>query len=72
MGIAPTQVHDLALHLAELHEVLMGSLLEPVKVPLDGIPSLKCTNGTTPLGVICKLAEGAPDPTVYINDEDIK
>ena len=53
----------------------MGSLLELVQVildMLDGIPSLRCVNRTTQLGVICKLAEGALDPTVYVIDEDIK
>ncbi|KAK4806258.1 hypothetical protein QYF61_013402 [Mycteria americana] len=61
-GIAPTQVQDLALGLVELHEVHMGPLLKPVK-------SINCT---TQLGVFCKLAEGALNPTVYVVDEDIK
>ena len=39
LGIASTQVQDLALGLVELHEVRMGPPLKPVKVPLDGIPS---------------------------------
>ena len=30
MGIAATQVQDLALGFVELHEVLLGLLLEPV------------------------------------------
>ncbi|KAK4828346.1 hypothetical protein QYF61_026007 [Mycteria americana] len=58
LQIALAQVQDLALGLTELHEVHMGPLLKPVKVPLDGIPSLKHINCTTQLGVICKLAEG--------------
>ena len=36
VGVASTHVRDLALGLAELHEVLMGPLLTPVKVLLDG------------------------------------
>ncbi|GAB0180776.1 cAMP-dependent protein kinase inhibitor alpha [Grus japonensis] len=72
LGIAPTHVQDLALGLVELHEVHMGPPLKPVQVPLDGIPSLRCVNCTTQLGVICKLAECALDPTVYVIDEDIK
>ena len=59
------QVQDLALGLAELNAVHMGPLLKPVKVPLDGIPSLKQTNCITLLGVTCKLAEGALNPTIY-------
>ncbi|KAK4824038.1 hypothetical protein QYF61_009629 [Mycteria americana] len=43
----------------------MDPLLKLVKVPLDGIPSFKCINCTTQLGVMCKFVEGALDPTVY-------
>ncbi|KAK4820994.1 hypothetical protein QYF61_009460 [Mycteria americana] len=69
VGIAPTQVQDPALGLVEPHEVHTGPLLQ---VPLDGILSLRCVNRTTQLDVICKLAEGALNPTVYVIDEDIK
>ncbi|KAK4831400.1 hypothetical protein QYF61_017531 [Mycteria americana] len=72
LGVALTQVQDLALGLVEAHEVHMGPLLKLVQVPVDGIPSLRCVNSTTQLGVICKLAEGALDPTVYVIDEDVK
>ncbi|KAK4806889.1 hypothetical protein QYF61_012610 [Mycteria americana] len=72
LGIASTQVQDLALGLVEPHEVHMGPLLGLVQVPLDGIPSLRRVNRTTQLGVICKFAEGALDPAVYVIDEDIK
>ncbi|KAK4830184.1 hypothetical protein QYF61_008975 [Mycteria americana] len=57
LGIAPTQVQDLALGLVELHEVCTGPPLKPVKVPLDGIPSLQRVDHTTQLGVVGKLAE---------------
>ncbi|KAK4830883.1 hypothetical protein QYF61_013812 [Mycteria americana] len=56
LGIALTQVQDLALGLVEPHEVHTGPLLQIVQVPLDGIPSLRRVNCTTQLGVICKLA----------------
>ncbi|KAK4810846.1 hypothetical protein QYF61_008818 [Mycteria americana] len=71
-GVALTQVQDLALGKVEPHEVHMGPLLELVQVPLNGIPSFWRVNSTTQLGVICKLAEGALDPTVNVIDEDIK
>ncbi|KAK4806146.1 hypothetical protein QYF61_001069 [Mycteria americana] len=66
LGTAPTQVQDLALGLVELHEVRTGLLLQPVKVPLDGIPSLRHVNCTTQLGVIRNLAEGALNPTMSL------
>ncbi|KAK4825808.1 hypothetical protein QYF61_002413 [Mycteria americana] len=72
VGVALTQVQDPALGLVEPPEVHMGPLLQLVQVPLDGIPSLRPVNRSTQLGVICKLAEGALDPSVYVTDEDIK
>lgn len=52
----------LALDLVELHEVHTGSPLKPLKVPVDGISSLQCSDCTTQFGVIGRLAEGALDP----------
>ncbi|KAK4832535.1 hypothetical protein QYF61_023867 [Mycteria americana] len=65
LGIALTQVQNLALGLVELHEVHRGPLLKPVKVPLDGIPSLRNISCTTRLGVIPKIAESALNPIFY-------
>ncbi|KAK4826593.1 hypothetical protein QYF61_010355 [Mycteria americana] len=72
LGIAPTQAQDLGLGLVELHEVYKAPLLQPVKVPLDGIPSLKCINFTTQLGVISKLADGALNATVSVINKIIE
>ncbi|GAB0178969.1 cAMP-dependent protein kinase inhibitor alpha [Grus japonensis] len=72
LGIALTHVQDLALGLVELHAVHTGPPLQPVKVPLDGIPSLQCVDRTTQLGVVSKLAEGALDPTVHVIDKDVE
>ncbi|GAB0183112.1 cAMP-dependent protein kinase inhibitor alpha [Grus japonensis] len=72
LGIEPTHVQDLALGLVELHEVHIGPPLQPVKVPLDGIPSLQRVNHTTQLGVVSNLAEGALDPTVHVADKDVE
>ncbi|KAK4829762.1 hypothetical protein QYF61_006486 [Mycteria americana] len=72
LGIAPTHVQDLALGLFELHEVHTVPPLKPVKVPLDGIPSLQHVDRTTQLGVIGKLAEGALNPTVHVTNKDVK
>jgi len=45
------------------HEVHMGPLLQ---VPLDGIPSLRHIDLTTQLGIICRLAEGALNPSISL------
>ncbi|KAK4817894.1 hypothetical protein QYF61_002063 [Mycteria americana] len=62
LGIASTQVQDIALVLVELHEVPVGPLFKPVK-------HISCT---ALLGVIRRLAEGALNPTVYVIHEDTK
>ncbi|KAJ7399076.1 hypothetical protein BTVI_118605 [Pitangus sulphuratus] len=72
LGIALTQLQHLALGPVELHEVCIGPPLKPVKVSLDGIPSLEYVNCTTQLGVISKLAEGEQNPTVHVNYKDAK
>ncbi|KAK4824932.1 hypothetical protein QYF61_021552 [Mycteria americana] len=72
LGIAPTHVQDLALGLVELHEVHTGPPLKPVKVPLDGTPSLQHVDRTTQLGVVGKLAEGALNSPVHVTDKDVK
>ena len=64
LGIALTNVQDLALDLVELHEVHTGPPLQPVEVALDGVLSLQRVNCTIQLGVVGKLAEGALSPTV--------
>jgi len=65
-GVALTQVQNLALGLVEPHKVHRGLLLELVHVPLNGILSLIRINCTSHLGVICKLAEGALNPTMLL------
>jgi len=49
----------------------MGPVLELAQVSLDGSPSLRRVSCTTQLGVVCKLAEGALNPTIYVIDEYI-
>jgi len=50
----------------------MGPLFKPVPVLLDGISSFCCINCTSLLHVICELAEGALDSTVYVIDEYVE
>lgn len=39
LGIAVIQVQDFLLDFVGLHEVYIGTVITPVKVALDGIPS---------------------------------
>ena len=72
LGIALTHVQDLARGLVERHVVCMRPPLKPVKVPLDGVPSLQHVDCSTQLGAISKVAEGALNPTVHVVDKDVK
>lgn len=49
-GIALIQVQDLGLGLNKLHDVCLVPLLKPMKVALDGIPSICSVTFTTQLG----------------------
>jgi len=62
------------LHLALLNfmRFTQGPPLKPVKVPLDGIPSLQHVNCSIQLAVVSKLAEDALSPTVHVTNKDVK
>jgi len=72
LGIASTLVQNLHLTLLNFMRFAQAHLSSLVKVPLDGILSLQHIDHTTHLGVIVKLAEGAPNPTVHVTNEDAK
>ena len=72
VGLPAIQMQDLALIFVELHEVHLGTLLEPVEVSLGSISSLRLVDCTTEFGVIHRFAEGALNPTVNVTHEDIK
>jgi len=67
LGIALTQVQDLALGLVELQEVCSGPPLKPVKVSLDCVPSLEHGDHTRQLDVTGKFAEDALNDPVSIS-----
>lgn len=52
---APDWLQNLVFGLAELHEILVGSLLKYIPVPLDGITFLSHVNCTAQLHLICRL-----------------
>ena len=72
VGFVSIQLQDLAFGFVESHEVHLDPLLKPVYVPLAGILSLWHVNHSLQLGIICKLAEGALNPTVDVTEEDVK
>ncbi|KAJ7412684.1 hypothetical protein BTVI_45504 [Pitangus sulphuratus] len=68
LGFVPRQVQDFALGLVDLHELVAGPPLKPVKAP----PFLQHVDHTTQLVLIVKLAECALDPFVYGTNKDVK
>jgi len=59
LGIVPIYVQDLAGGLDELHEICTGPLFQPVDC-------------ATQLGIVCKLVEGALNPTIQVANKDVK
>lgn len=59
-------------HLLNLVNFTWDPLLKLVQVFMDDIQSLRCVNCITWLGVICKFAEDALNPSVRVTDEDNK
>lgn len=50
----------------------MGPPIEFIEVPLGDIPFFCFIKSTAQLGVISKLAEGAPNLIIYVTDKDVK
>lgn len=73
LGISPAQMQYLALGHIELQ---IGSshksTSQACQGSSDSISALQIVNSTTQFGVISKLAKGAPDPTAYAAEKDIK
>ena len=71
LGLPWPRGRTCALGLIELHEFCTAPPLKPVRVPLDGVPSLQHVDCTTQLGVTSKLAEGALNPIVHVTNKDV-
>ncbi|KAJ7404050.1 Nectin-3 [Pitangus sulphuratus] len=63
------QVQDLALGLVELREV---PPLKPARVPLNGAFFPQYVNHTTQLDVISKPGEATLNPSVHVDNQDVK
>lgn len=67
-----TQQGDLGLGLVDSHTVDFSPSIQLVQIPLQSLSFLQQIETHTQLGVIYKLAEGAPNPFVQVIDKDIK
>jgi len=71
-AVVVTEVQGPAFGLVEPHSAGLRPLIQPVQIPLHGLPTLKQINTSTQLGVIHRLTEGALDPLIQIIDKDVK
>ena len=53
-----------ALSLIEHHRVHLSPVIQPIQIPLQGLPTLRQIDTTFQLGVICKLTEGTLNPLI--------
>jgi len=58
--------------LVQPHTAAPSPLIQPVQIPLEGLPTLEQIDTPTQLGVIHKLTEGALNPLIQIIDKDIQ
>ena len=67
-----TKLQDLAFCLLKAHTTDFSPAIQPVQIPLQGLPTLRQIDASSQLGVISNLTEGALSPLVQIIREDIK
>jgi len=56
-GLIPSQVQDFAFPFAELFEITVGLLLQPVQVPLNSRTTICLINHFYQICITCKLSE---------------
>ncbi|KAK4821248.1 hypothetical protein QYF61_016547 [Mycteria americana] len=62
-GVAVAQVQDLTLGLVEPHTIDLGPSIQPVRIPLQSLPTLKHINTPAQFGVICNLLRAHSIPS---------
>jgi len=55
-GAVVVKGQDLPLGLLELHPIVLSPSIQPVQLPLQDLPTLRQTNTSPQLGVVCSLA----------------
>ena len=58
LGAFVTKVQKMELGLVEIHTIGLSPLIQPVQIPLKGLPTSKQIDTSCQLCVICKLTEG--------------
>jgi len=65
-------MQDPAFGLVKPCKIGIGSLIQPIQIPLQILPTLKQIDTPAQLGVTCKLTEGALNPLTQIICKDVK
>jgi len=63
-------VQDLAFGLVELYPSGLSPAIQPVQIPLSGLPTLRQINISCQVGIICKLTEGATNALIQVIKKD--
>ena len=67
-----TKVLDLAPGLFKMYTIHLTSLIQPVQVPLEGLPTPRQIDTSSQLGIIRKLTEDVLSPLIQVLHRDTK
>jgi len=65
-GVVVAKVQGLALGLVELYPTGLSPAIQPVQIPLPGLPTPRQINTSSLLDVTCKVTEGALNSLVQV------
>lgn len=71
-SVVPPQVQDFTLLLVKIKEILVSQVLQPVKIPRDGITTIYCIHCSLQFQVISEFTDGTLYSVIQIISEDIK
>jgi len=69
-GVTVVKVQDPTFGLVEPHPIHLSPAIQPVRIPLQGLRTLRQIDTTCHLGVISKLTEGTLNPHVQVINKE--
>ena len=70
--VGVTKVQDSALGFVEAHTAVLSPLIQPVQIPLKGLPTPAWIDTSSQLDVICQLTKDVLNLLIMIINKDIK
>jgi len=71
-GVVVTKVQDSALGPVELHPIGLSPTIQPIQVPLYGLPMLRQIDTSSQIGVTGKLTDDALNSLIEIINKYVK